>query len=109
VTLGAYINYYRDGNDWAPSHSHPKQVQMIISLGTTRNLIVGTKTYILNSGDMIIFGSSTHQVHVEPEVTEGRISIATFMVPKNSNTTGVVLNEDIMAALFEILNLDREG
>ena len=79
--LGIYLNYYRNGYEFAPSHNHPKQRQLIISLGATRTLIVGKKRYMLNSGDVILFGSSAHEVPVEPEVTEGRISIALFVLP----------------------------
>ena len=77
--LGSYVNYYRDGTDFAPSHNHPKQVQLVISLGATRKLIVCKKQYEMSSGDVIVFGSSQHEVPLEPEITEGRISIATFM------------------------------
>jgi hypothetical protein len=80
--LGVYINYYRDGNDWTPNHSHPKQVQLIISLGATRTLTIGKKDYLMESGDVAIFGSSIHGIRKEPEVKEGRISIATFMLRK---------------------------
>ncbi len=78
---GIYVNYYRDGNDWAPAHSHAGQVQLVISLGATRQLKVGEKVYNLANGDVIVFGSSTHEVVRDPAVTAGRISIATFMKP----------------------------
>ena len=58
---------------------YPKQCQVVISLGATRTLIIGKKTFSLNNGDVIIFGSSTHGVPKEPTITNGRISIATFM------------------------------
>lgn len=77
--LGSYVNYYLNGTDFAPSHNHPKQVQLVISLGATRKLIVGKKEYDMSSGDVIIFGNSQHEVLMEPEITKGRISIATFM------------------------------
>ena len=76
--LGVYLNHYKDGNEFSPSHNHPKQVQVIISLGATRTLIVGKKEYKLKSGDVIVFGSSMHSVPKDPDVKEGRISIATF-------------------------------
>ena len=79
-----YVNYYRNGQDSAPSHSHPGQTQLVLSLGTTRTLIVGNKHYNVENGDVIIFGSSTHQVPQELHITTPRISIATFMVNKNS-------------------------
>ncbi len=82
LLLGTYVNYYRDGNDFAPAHSHPKQVQLVISLGTTRQLKIGKKIYNMESGDVIIFGSGTHEILQDKEITEGRISIATFMIEK---------------------------
>lgn len=73
-----YLNYYRNGNDFTPNHSHKNSKQIIISLGATRTLKVGSKDYKMNNGDVIIFGSSIHGVPKEPEITEGRISIAVF-------------------------------
>lgn len=77
--LGTYVNYYRDGNDFTPSHSHKGQIQLVISLGVNRELIVGSKTYNIGNGDVIVFGSSTHSVPADNTITESRISIATFM------------------------------
>lgn len=31
--LGCYLNWYKDGNHFTPNHTHPKQIQVIISLG----------------------------------------------------------------------------
>lgn len=80
--LGVYVNYYRDGHDIAPMHNHPKQTQMVISLGATRNIVIVGKTYTTENGDVIVFGSGMHAVPEMPEVTQPRISIATFMVKK---------------------------
>jgi hypothetical protein len=79
--LGIYLNYYKDGTHYTPSHSHKGQTQLVVSLGVTRTLKVGKKDYQLSNGDAIIFGSSAHSVPSEPNVKEGRISIATFMQP----------------------------
>lgn len=81
--LGIYLNYYQDGTHHTPSHSHKGLTQLIISLGATRTLKVGAKNYRLSNGDVIIFGSSVHSVPPEDNVTEGRISIATFMQTTN--------------------------
>lgn len=78
ATLGYYLNYYRDGDDYTPNHTHKDTIQFVISLGATRTLTLGKKEYKMNSGDMIIFGSSIHGVPKEPEIKRGRISIATF-------------------------------
>ena len=77
--LGIYVNYYQNGNDFCPAHSHSGTTQMILSFGATRKLTVGKKEFPLKSGDVIIFGSSTHKIDKEPEITEGRISIAVFI------------------------------
>lgn len=79
--FGVYLNYMQNGNNFIPNHSHKDMTQLVISLGAARTLKVGSKDYPLSSGDVIIFGSSTHGIAKEPNVTEGRISIATFMKP----------------------------
>lgn len=79
--LGLYINYYLDGNDFVPSHSHKGQCQIIVSLGVTRTLIVGKGSYKMSNGDVIVFGSATHSIPKEPEVKGGRISIVVFGQP----------------------------
>ncbi len=75
-----YLNYYENGNMFTPNHSHPGTHQMVISLGETRTLEVCKKSYILENGDVIIFGASMHGVP-KSNAKNGRISIATFMIP----------------------------
>jgi hypothetical protein len=79
IVLGTYLNYYKDGNDFCPNHSHTGTCQLIISFGASRPLTVGTKQYILKSGDAILFGSSVHGIPKDTNIKEGRISIAVFM------------------------------
>ena len=69
---------------WTPNHSHKDTHQLVVSLGVTRTLQVGEKKYSMVNGSAIIFGSSIHGVPKDETVTGGRISIATFMVPKVS-------------------------
>lgn len=76
---GIYLNYYRDGNDWTPNHTHPGMKQVVISLGVTRTLTMGKGCYNMTNGDAIIFGSAIHGVPKDPNCTEGRISIALFL------------------------------
>jgi len=76
--FGVYLNYYRDGNDFTPTHNHPDSCQVVISLGATRTLKVGSINYPQQNGDVIVFGSSMHGVAKDPLCTEGRISIALF-------------------------------
>jgi hypothetical protein len=77
---GIYLNYYQNGSMFTPNHSHPGTHQLVISLGATRTLNVAKKSYKMNNGDAIIFGSATHGVPKEDAAGE-RISIATFMYP----------------------------
>jgi hypothetical protein len=84
VIFGTYLNYYSTGDMYTPNHSHKNTIQLVISLGTTRTLVVGKKQYQMSNGDAILFGSSVHGVPKEPAVREGRISIATFMRPFQS-------------------------
>jgi len=76
---GIYLNYYRDGNDWTPNHSHPGMKQVVISLGATRTLTVGGKSYSMSNGDAIIFGSGIHGIPKDLSCADGRISIALFL------------------------------
>lgn len=73
-----YLNYYKDGTYYTPSHSHPGEIQLVLSFGATRTLKVGSKEFKMNNGDAIIFGSAVHSVPKEL-TDQGRISIATFM------------------------------
>jgi hypothetical protein len=75
---GIYLNYYRNGNDFCPMHSHKDTRQIVISLGATRTLMVGKQKYPMNNGDAIIFGSALHGVPRDTS-EEGRISIAIFL------------------------------
>lgn len=80
ICAGLYLNYYKDGNDWTPNHTHPGTTQIVISLGTTRTFQYGKKDISSQNGDILIFGSGIHGVPKEPEITTGRISIALFYV-----------------------------
>ena len=76
-----YLNYYENGEMWTPNHSHAGTHQMVISLGCPRTLQVSKKDYLMENGDVILFGSAIHGIPKEPNVKEGRIAIATFMKP----------------------------
>lgn len=82
IVLGYYLNYYENGEMWTPNHSHRNTHQLVISLGETRKLVINKKEYIMETGDAILFGSSVHGVPKD-DTTNGRISIATFMIPTN--------------------------
>ena len=90
IIMGIYINYYENGEMYAPNHSHKETYQFILSLGVTRTLNVGKKSYLMKNGDGIIFGSSIHGVPKDSSVNNGRISIATFMVPTQKPVVSVV-------------------
>lgn len=77
--LGIYMNYYKDGSHFTPNHSHQGTDQLVLSFGATRTLTVGKKSFKLGNGDLILFGSSIHGIPKDPNVSTGRISIATFM------------------------------
>lgn len=78
AVFGAYLNYYRDGEMWTPNHSHKGTMQLVISLGATRTLTVSKKSYPMTNGSAIVFGGGIHGVPPEPQIKEGRISIAVF-------------------------------
>ena len=106
--LGIYLNYYKDGTHYTPNHSHKGMTQLVVSLGTTRTLKVGSKDYRLNNGDAIIFGSSAHSIPQE-NTNEGRISIATFMQPVNTNQPlmeqTIIMSEEQLVELVKMLSL----
>lgn len=79
--LGVYANLYENGTHWTPNHSHKGTHQLVVALGATRTLRIGTKTYASGNGDVTLFGSGVHGIAPEPDVKEGRISLATFMTP----------------------------
>lgn len=74
-----YLNYYQDGSDWCPNHTHPGTIQMILSLGATRKMKIGKQEFEISNGDIVLFGSSSHGIPKDPFIKEGRISIAIFM------------------------------
>ena len=77
--LGIYLNYYRNGFDFCPKHSHPKTVQVVISFGCERVFKISNKEYIVKNGDVVIFGSSVHEIVQDENIKDGRISIAVFL------------------------------
>jgi hypothetical protein len=76
---GVYLNYYMDGTNFCPNHSHKGTKQLVLSFGAVRTLTIGKKTYEPKSGSGILFGSSIHGIPEEPEIEDGRISIAIFI------------------------------
>ena len=82
VIFGIYLNYYRNGTEYCPSHAHPGTVQLVISFNEKdgeRTLTVGKKEYEMKNGSVLMFGSSVHGIKKDEKVKAGRISIATFM------------------------------
>ena len=77
---GIYLNYYENGEMRTPNHSHQGTHQLVISLGSPRTLQVAKKDYVMENGDVILFGSAIHGIPKET-TDKGRISIATFMRP----------------------------
>lgn len=85
VIFGVYLNYYRDGNEYTPMHRHPDSKQIVVSLGATRTLKIDSTDYATKNGDLITFDHELHGVPQEPQVNEGRISVAFFVkVVENS-------------------------
>jgi len=81
IIHGAYITYYRDGDDYLPNHSQKGTTQLVISLNEpngNRIFKVGQKEYPIGHGDTILFGSSSHGIAKELN-KKGRMSITLFM------------------------------
>ena len=96
---GIYLNYYETGEMYTPNHSHKGTHQLIVSLGGKRTLAIGKRKFPMENGDAIIFGASTHGVPKEPNIQEGRISIATFMVPEKNIKIQVENFDDLLESL----------
>ena len=84
--LGLYLNWYENEQSYTPSHRHETD-QLVIFLGATRILRVGSRDFSMEHGDAVLFGKQLHSVPrgnslpASPRFPQGRISIATFMVP----------------------------
>ena len=89
--IGAFLNYYEDGNEYAPYHADKYGCDTcLLSLGTTRVLRYKENTtkenidYILNSGDLLfipnkINNNYKHSLLKTKKVHESRISILVFL------------------------------
>jgi len=88
---GAFLNYYEDGDEYAPYHSDKYNCDTcLISLGATRTLRYKENTtkkntdYILNSGDLLfipneINNNYKHSLLKTKKVNKPRISILVFL------------------------------
>jgi alkylated DNA repair dioxygenase AlkB len=88
---GAFLNYYEDGNEYAPYHADKYNCDTcLISFGTTRTLRYKENTtkenidYILNSGDLLfipneINNNYKHSLLKTKKVNKARISILVFL------------------------------
>lgn len=88
---GAFLNYYENGNEYAPYHADKYNCDTcLISLGTTRILRYKENTtkekfdYILNSGDLLFIPNEMnnnykHSLLQTKKVDKARISILVFL------------------------------
>lgn len=92
--IGAFCNYYKDGNDYTPYHKDSCNSDIItVSFGESRDFYfkhdkTGERTHIeLNDGDLIYFPNSVnkdykHSIPIRKKSKNPRISIVLFI--KNS-------------------------
>jgi len=76
--LSVYFNYYQNGDNYCPKHQHLGIKQIIISLGSSRNLYVNNNKYNLTDGSIFLFGSEYHEIKKQKNITNPRISIVIF-------------------------------
>src|SRR6266496_1441330 len=43
IIESVYLNYYENGKMWSPNHTHAGLHSLVISLGATRNFVLGKK------------------------------------------------------------------
>eukprot|EP00927_Polykrikos_kofoidii_P064930 TRINITY_DN60737_c0_g1_i1.p1 TRINITY_DN60737_c0_g1~~TRINITY_DN60737_c0_g1_i1.p1 ORF type:complete len:830 (+),score=130.82 TRINITY_DN60737_c0_g1_i1:77-2491(+) len=78
------LNMYTDGTKQLNSHRHDYWT-CLVSLGASRVLLVDNRPFIMEDGDMIVFGTQLHGVPPMPEVVDGRISLVVFFYPDRDN------------------------
>src|SRR3989344_1693554 len=61
IILGLYLNWYENSQSYTPSHNHDTD-QLVISLGATRVLRVGSRDFSMEHGDAVLFGTQPHSV-----------------------------------------------
>ena len=88
--VGAFLNYYQDGNDYAPYHSDKYNCDTcLISFGTSRilrykhNKTGENKDYELDNGDLLfipneINNNYKHSLLKRTKLTTSRISLLVF-------------------------------
>ena len=76
---GIRLNYYRNGDDYTPSHTYAGIAHIILSLGATRTLNLNGENYDINNGDCVRFGIIEHGVPKQPSCTDGRISLVLYL------------------------------
>ena len=88
---GAFLNYYENGNEYAPYHADKYNCDTcLISLGTTRilrykeNETKENFDYVLNSGDLLFIPNEMnnkykHSLLKTKKVDKARISILVFL------------------------------
>lgn len=89
---GAFLNYYENGNEYAPFHADKYESDsVLISFGTSRILRFKHNTtkentdFVLDSGDYLyvpdcVNNDYKHSLLKRTKITEGRISILIFLV-----------------------------
>jgi alkylated DNA repair dioxygenase AlkB len=89
--VGAFLNYYEDGNEYAPYHADKYGCDTcLLSLGTTRTLRYKENTtkentdFVLHSGDLLfipndINNNYKHSLLKTKKVNKQRISILVFL------------------------------
>eukprot|EP00746_Dinoflagellata_sp_MGD_P122483 gnl/MRDRNA2_/MRDRNA2_57360_c0_seq1.p1 gnl/MRDRNA2_/MRDRNA2_57360_c0~~gnl/MRDRNA2_/MRDRNA2_57360_c0_seq1.p1 ORF type:complete len:417 (+),score=74.96 gnl/MRDRNA2_/MRDRNA2_57360_c0_seq1:93-1343(+) len=86
---GAYLmcNWYPDGNTNIAPHQHDFW-SAILCFGASRVFMLDNEPLLLNSGDLLVFGTQKHSVPRMPDVQEGRISVAIFWYPERTAADG---------------------
>lgn len=76
-----HCNYYRDGSVGLGRHTdnepeHKGDTIVSLSLGASRNFIIGNETILLKGGDLLLFNRFTfHALPKQPEVSLPRLSL----------------------------------
>ncbi len=87
VFLELFINWYRDGSDSCPGHSHGCR-QITLSLGSERPFTINSKTIIIKHGYALYLNGQNHSVPKTKD-TEPRYSFNLFYTTSKENKTNI--------------------
>lgn len=82
--MATIITFLPDGTYDVWDHYHPCQCEVKFSFGGSRPVIVNDTSYMMNSGDVILFGPLNHSVPPQSKCNE-QINIVSYFTSEKHN------------------------